>query len=297
MSGQIDNGIIYMETPVWKYMDFGRSAFKMFPDREVERFGYTFYTSTYICPSCHKLLLKSNVQERVVIRTNRNTKHSLTSVFLCPQCDHLFAAAFHKLRLSDGQCWFLNGHERVIEVASNVEKVAAKIMFNYPAYGEINGVFHHPTQITLEEMTVIGLQHLKEENYQEAVRWLDNAAELGFVEAQYNLACIYYNGEGMEQNYEAAAYWLFQAAHQGYAAAQDQLAYMYETGMGVEKDDREAIKWWQCAAEQGFAEAEYMLGRILAKHERYLESINWLIKAASKGDQRAKELLGKLSGK
>lgn len=41
MNGQTENEIIYMENPVWKYMDFGRSTFRMVPEREVEQFGYT----------------------------------------------------------------------------------------------------------------------------------------------------------------------------------------------------------------------------------------------------------------
>jgi TPR repeat protein len=47
---------------------------------------------------------------------------------------------------------------------------------------------------------------------------------------------------------------------QGNAAAQYNLALMYDEGEGVIEDDREAVKWYRLAAEQGDANAQGNLG-------------------------------------
>lgn len=296
---QTGGGIIYMEAPVWRYRNFGGSTFKTVSrPPQVEQFGFTFYTSTYICPSCHELLLKSNVGKRVHIRTEKVARYELTSVFLCPKCNFMFAAANHDLRLSSGICWFLSEHEKVADVVVAVEKVASKIMVPYPYYdSKANRTFHHSTQLTREEMLRIGQSHYQNGNIEEALRWHYNAAELGLAEAQYDLAVIWYNEAGVKGNYEAAAYWLSKAADQGFTAAQDQLAYMYETGTGVEKSDEQAMKWWRLAAEKGYAVSQSELGRLLIKLGRYDEGFEWLSKADAQGDERAAAYLRRYQGR
>jgi len=46
-----------------------------------------------------------------------------------------------------------------------------------------------------------------------------NAAENGNIKAQFNLALLYENGEGIEQNLEKALYWYQKAAENGDAKA------------------------------------------------------------------------------
>ena len=43
-----------------------------------------------------------------------------------------------------------------------------------------------------------------DQNYEEAVRWCELAAEQGDAEAQNNLGVCYYNGHGVEQDYSKA---------------------------------------------------------------------------------------------
>jgi hypothetical protein len=57
-----------------------------------------------------------------------------------------------------------------------------------------------------------------------------------FVQAQYNLAIVYYQGEGVQQDYKQAAAWYRKAADQGYAGAQHNLGLMYYQGEGVQQD-------------------------------------------------------------
>jgi TPR repeat protein len=49
------------------------------------------------------------------------------------------------------------------------------------------------------------------------------------------------------------------AADQGHARAQYNLGCMYKNGQGVAQDYAAAMKWCRMAADQGFAEAQYNL--------------------------------------
>lgn len=68
-------------------------------------------------------------------------------------------------------------------------------------------------------------------------------------EAQYNLAFMFYGGEGVIQDDEQAIFWFEQAAKLGYAPAQDTLAYMYLNGRGVDANNLQAYAWYTVAAE------------------------------------------------
>lgn len=56
------------------------------------------------------------------------------------------------------------------------------------------------------------------------------AAQRGDAEAQYDLACMYVNGNKVEQNLAKAARWFRKAAEQGHALSQAGLGFMYSNG-------------------------------------------------------------------
>ena len=71
------------------------------------------------------------------------------------------------------------------------------------------------------------------------------------------------------EDYEEAVKNFQEAADRGDADAQEMLAICYEYGRGVAQDDEQATMWYQKAAEQyqkaaeeGYAEAEYDIGRL-----------------------------------
>jgi len=81
----------------------------------------------------------------------------------------------------------------------------------------------------------------------QAYIWYSKAAEQGHIVAQYNLARLYYSGEGVERDISEAIEWCFKAAEQGFVAAQYSLALCYFNGIGVEQDKNKAIFWQQKA--------------------------------------------------
>jgi TPR repeat protein len=70
-------------------------------------------------------------------------------------------------------------------------------------------------------------------------------------EAQYNLAFMYFGGEGVPQDDSKAAFWFERAAKLGHPAAQDTLAYLYLNGRGVSVDRIQAYAWYTLAAHNG----------------------------------------------
>ena len=110
-----------------------------------------------------------------------------------------------------------------------------------------------------------GYQSYLKGDYEAAFReWLP-LAELGDVEAQYNLGVLYDEGAGVEQDLAVAADWYRKAAEQGFIDAQTNLGTMYYYGQGVPCDYREAAKWFQLAADQGDSEASSYLDKIPAE--------------------------------
>ncbi|MGD2137780.1 MAG: tetratricopeptide repeat protein [Gammaproteobacteria bacterium] len=93
--------------------------------------------------------------------------------------------------------------------------------------------------------------------------WLP-LAELGDVEAQFNLGVMFDEGAGVAQDLAAAADWYRKAAEQGFIDAQTNLGIMYFHGLGVERDHGEAARWFRQAADQGDREAQDYLQQIQA---------------------------------
>lgn len=97
------------------------------------------------------------------------------------------------------------------------------------------------------------------EDRQEAVKWMQKAAEQGYVNAQFFMGTAYDSGEVIQRNLPEAAKWYRKAAEQGHVRSQYNLALMYTNGEGVEKNRQEAIKWLRKAAAQGHENAKKLL--------------------------------------
>jgi len=89
-------------------------------------------------------------------------------------------------------------------------------------------------------------------------------------------------------------------AQKGDAAAQYNLAWMYDNGEGVSENDAEAIKWYQKAAEQGDADAQSNLGVMYANGEgvpeNKIKAYLWYSLAKAQGNENAKHNLEILKG-
>lgn len=91
--------------------------------------------------------------------------------------------------------------------------------------------------------------------FDEWIPAFQKAAELGHVDAQYQMGQIYYFGLYSEyvnqHNYELALKWYISAANHNHPDAQASISYMYENGYGVSKSSVEAQKWHARALSNG----------------------------------------------
>ncbi|MBJ8417604.1 tetratricopeptide repeat protein [Acinetobacter courvalinii] len=129
----------------------------------------------------------------------------------------------------------------------------------------------------------------------DAINTLTQYAEQGDSEAQYSLATMYADGDGVEQDNAKAVHWYLMAADQGNVNAQNNLAWMYENGKGIAQDHKKAFELYQRAAHQGDSNAQYNLG-VMYAHGRGVQKDNnkahqWYFKAAEQGDLDAQHYL------
>ena len=134
------------------------------------------------------------------------------------------------------------------------------------------------------------------QNYGEAFKWSQKAAESGVADAYVGLGQMYYNGQGIAQNYGEALKWFQKAADNGDVVAYSWLVGMYYNGYGVAQNYSEAFKWTKKAADNGVATAYTWLGGMYCKGQgvaqNYGEAFKWFQKAAENGDAAAYTWLG-----
>jgi PPM family protein phosphatase len=102
---------------------------------------------------------------------------------------------------------------------------------------------------------LLGRAYHAQKDYQKAIKYYRQAAELGYARAQNNLGWMYAMGAGLPLDFQQAVAWSQKAAEQGHADAQYNLGLCYEYGGGVPIDIRQARYWYQKAAEQGHERA------------------------------------------
>jgi len=139
-----------------------------------------------------------------------------------------------------------------------------------------------------------GLEDYERRDYTAALKTFRPLAEEGNADAQFYVAVMYYNGQGVPQNDEEAVQWFRKAAVKGHARAENNLGGLYMEGRGVPRDNKEAAKWYRRAAEQGLAQAQYNLGFMYGKGagvpRDFVLAYMWFSLALENGIQSADEL-------
>lgn len=113
--------------------------------------------------------------------------------------------------------------------------------------------------ISIAEMTTVNQQ----DNFQE----LTQKAKQNDVEAQYKLAVMYFDGNGVAKNEIKAIAWFKKAAENGSSDASFNLGLIYDKGLGVPKNSKLAFKWYNDAAILGDADAAYKVSIMYADAE------------------------------
>lgn len=104
-------------------------------------------------------------------------------------------------------------------------------------------------------------------NFDLAFHEFSLAAEAGLDLAQYNLAILYFMGQGVEKDIAMAFKWTEAAAKQGHTAAQYNLGSLYFSGDGARKNIDQAVEWYSAAARGGHPEAAFLLAKMYQEGE------------------------------
>lgn len=92
-----------------------------------------------------------------------------------------------------------------------------------------------------------GLKFFYDDDYANAAEYFLKAAQQGDAEAQFSLANMFVEGQGIPRDEQQAVSWFRKAAEQGFVPAQVNLGVMYTQGEGVERNLVEAHKWFNIA--------------------------------------------------
>lgn len=132
-----------------------------------------------------------------------------------------------------------------------------------------------------------------------SVSALQQRAESGEAQSQFELARAYEDGKDVPQDHAKAVEWFRKSAEQGNAQAQNSLGVMYAQGLGVNRDREEAFRWYKQAAKLGLTEAAYNIAIAYYNGEGVEANLNnaatWIMFASRKGDAQAIEALNHIS--
>lgn len=96
-------------------------------------------------------------------------------------------------------------------------------------------------------------------DYTRGVPLILQAVDMGNVEAQYFIGCMYLYGDHIEKNTKIAFQYILSAANGSHKEAVFQVAEMYNSGTGVQKNKKEAKFWYLRAKELGDTRADSRL--------------------------------------
>jgi localization factor PodJL len=129
------------------------------------------------------------------------------------------------------------------------------------------------------------------QNWYEAARWFQRAADVGFAPAQFRLASLHEKGEGVSKDMQAARRLYLAAAEKGHAKAMHNLAVLYAEGIDGKPDYKIAAEWFRKAAMYGVTDSQFNLAILYARgigvQSNLAESYRWFALAAASGDTDA----------
>ena len=151
-------------------------------------------------------------------------------------------------------------------------------------------------------MYSLGKLYLEDEvvppDIKRAIELFEKAALKGHDYAAYRLGRLYLSGEKIEKNVELAMEWLRQAAGANNSYALYTLGKLFLMGADVPKDIERSIYYFKRATEGGNEYAEFQLGKLYLLGEdvpkNVEEAITRLSSCADRGNQFAQYTLGKL---
>ena len=120
----------------------------------------------------------------------------------------------------------------------------------------------------------------KVERYDEAEKWLklalenENSEHPDYVEILLFLGHLYFE---KDKNNPKVYEYYHKAAISGSSLAKHNLGCLYKDGIGgVSQDENQSLYWYRSAAKDGYAQSQYAVGEFLYHKNYYVNAIIWL---------------------
>jgi TPR repeat protein len=138
-----------------------------------------------------------------------------------------------------------------------------------------------------------------ETDLNEAVKWYQKAAEMGYSEAQYNVCRLTAQGLVSPADYKGATDWCSTLAESGDSWGEYGLARMLEEGVGTQPDLKKAAEWYTKSAEQGNPAAQFSLAAMYSQgkgvQKDLVEAYEWATIAGAKKHPEARDFMESLT--
>jgi len=118
------------------------------------------------------------------------------------------------------------------------------------------------TQLVLANKCV---ELVKENDFYGAANVCEGMAKKNNADAQFSLATLYFNGQGMMENNTLALKWFRKASENNHKEAQYNLGIMLASGLGIEANLVEAFAWLNIAKHNGNTAAEAVIKQMAAE--------------------------------
>lgn len=138
-----------------------------------------------------------------------------------------------------------------------------------------------------------------ETDLNEALKWYQKAAEMGYSEAQYNVCRLTAQGLVSPADYKRATDWCSTLAESGDPWGEYGLARMLEEGVGTQPDLKKAAEWYKKSAEQGNPAAQFSLAAMYSQgkgvQKDLVEAYKWATIAGAKKHPEARDFMESLT--
>lgn len=102
-----------------------------------------------------------------------------------------------------------------------------------------------------------------DKNFSESFKWYQKAADLGNVDALYDIGYCYESGTGVEKNLEKAFEYYMKGAQKKHAYSQYKVGMCFLHGIGTEKNTDNAFVFLTIAGKKGFEDAKMIARQLL----------------------------------
>lgn len=147
-----------------------------------------------------------------------------------------------------------------------------------------------------QELNELATQYLTDKDYENALKYYLEASDQGNFYAMYNLACMYYFGDGVEKNESTSLEWFERAARHGDPEGANRAGVMYENGIGTGRDLKKAFAYYTESAEEHSLSGMANLGLCYLEGKGTAADVSsgldWMEKASAGGNGIASLTMG-----